>query len=476
MLGAMRRLFGISHPRRIPVRQVPLVRARYDAAQTTPDNMRHWAAADALSANTANSPIVRKTLRIRSRYEVANNTYAQGIVLTLANDTVGTGPRLQVRSDDATVSRTIEREWTAWAKAGRLADLLRTMRVAKAKDGEAFAMLARGGARPGAVNLALRLLEADQVATPDLTWAPNAVDGIELDAYGDPAIYHVLKEHPGDGCLAAGEYERVAAAAMLHYFRVDRPGQYRGIPEITSALPLFAQLRRYTSAVLGAAETAADFAAVLFTDAPPDGAADLDPLDHVRLEKRMATTLPAGWKLGQMDAKQPTTTYREFKAEVLNEIARCLNMPFNVAACNSSSYNYASGRLDHQTYFRSIQVEQSQLERVVLAPLFRAWLHEARLAIPALRDVPVDITIEWMWDGREHVDPAKEANAQATRLASHTTTLAAEYARAGKDWEAELRQRARELALMRELGLTDQQALPAATVPAATKDQTDEQD
>ena len=31
------------------------------------------------------------TLRNRARYEVANNSYARGIVLTLANDVVGTG-------------------------------------------------------------------------------------------------------------------------------------------------------------------------------------------------------------------------------------------------------------------------------------------------------------------------------------------------------------------------------------------------
>jgi hypothetical protein len=37
-------------------------------------------------------------------------------------------------------------------------------------------------------------------------------------------------------------------------------------------------------------------------------------------------------------------------------------MPFNVAAGNSSGYNYASGRLDHQTYFKAIRVEQAQLE------------------------------------------------------------------------------------------------------------------
>jgi len=59
----------------------------------------------------------------------------------------------------------------------------------------------------------------------------------------------------------------------------------------------------------------------------------------------------------------------------------------------------------------------------------------------------------WFWDGHEHVDPAKEATAQATRLASHTTTLAAEYARQGKDRETELRQRAKEVALAKELGL-----------------------
>ena len=57
---------------------------RYDAAITNDDNRRHWAAADHLSANSANSAAVRRTLRARARYEVANNSYARGIVLTLA--------------------------------------------------------------------------------------------------------------------------------------------------------------------------------------------------------------------------------------------------------------------------------------------------------------------------------------------------------------------------------------------------------
>ena len=74
----------------------------------------------------------------------------------------------------------------------------------------------------------------------------------------------------------------------------------------------------------------------------------------------------------------------------------------------------------------------------------------------------------YFFDGNEHVDPAKEANAQATRLASHSTTLAYEYARQGRDWEAALKQRAKEVAMMRELGL--------ATEPVPVADEPDDED
>ena len=63
--------------------------------------------------------------------------------------------------------------------------------------------------------------------------------------------------------------------------------------------------------------------------------------------------------------------------------------------------------------------------------------------------------------GSHLVDPFKEARAQETRLRNQTTTLAHEYARQGKDWETELRQKAREKKLMAELGLTESEALPA---------------
>jgi lambda family phage portal protein len=457
------------------------LQARYDAAQTTPENRRHWAQADHLSADAAMGADVRRVLRSRARYEVANNSYAKGIVATLANYVVGTGPRLQMLTDDPEANHLIEQEFGRWAKAIALPHKLRTMRVAQCESGECFGLLTSNPRIAAPVQLDLRLIEADQVATPPGAvglldcWTvrrgypnsqtdqqPNSpVDGIVFDGFGNPIAYYVLRRHPGDQrAWQAGPdaYDLMPVESVVHLFRAERPGQSRGIPEITSSLSLFATLRRYTLAVLAAAEQAALPSGVIYTDAPADAEiAGVEPMDTVEMDRGTWLTMPYGWKIGQVKAEQPTTVYGDFKHEVINEIARCLNMPFNVAAGNSSGYNYASGRLDHQAFFKAIRIDQHHLGDMVLDRLLKAWLDEAVLIegyLPQwLRQRGIDLPHQWFWDGFEHVDPAKEANAQATRLQSNTTTLAIEYARQGLDWEAELRQRAREVALMRELGL-----------------------
>lgn len=461
-----------------------IVRAKFDSAQTNADNRRHWASADGLSPNAAINPEVRRVLRNRARYEVGNNSYAKGIVLTLANDAIGTGPRLQILTDDSEANDRVEHAFERWAQAVDLPEKLRTMRMARAESGEAFAILTNNPHVDSPIKLDVKLIEPDQVTTPHLRLAkPDEVDGIVFDKHGNTVAYRVLRHHPGDAGAWShnfGDFDTIPADSMVHYFRADRPGQWRGIPDITPALPLFAQLRRYTLAVIAAAETAADFAAVIYTDAPANGEADpLEPMDMVELEKRLATVLPGGWKLGQVHAEQPATTYAEFKREILNEIARCLNMPFNVAAGNSSGYNYASGRLDHQTYFKSIRVEQNHLQTAVLDRILRAWLHEAVLIeglLPqSMRRIDSFVPHTWFWDGVEHVDPAKEASAQSTRLSSHTTTLAIEFARQGRDWEEELKQRAKEVALMKELGLSPAEAKPNASPDKDEEDASEEQ-
>lgn len=440
--------------------QVPIRSNKYDAAQTTTKNEKHWSMADSLGPNLSASPTVRATLRNRSRYETANNSYCLGMVQTLADYQVGTGPTLQMLTADAKGNKVAEEEFNDWCEAVDFAQKLWTMRVGVAVDGEAFAVMITNPMLKTKVKLDFRLIEPEMVTTPLEEYTnPNVYDGIEYDKYGNVVAYYVLDEHPSDVRVSVKQtYTRYAAEHVLHWFKPLRAGQKRGIPETTPSLHLFANLRRYTGAVLSSAEVAAALALTLYTDAPAGAeAADLEAMDVIDFDRQMATVLPEGWKLAQTQAEQPTTTYAEFKKEIINEIARGLNLPFNVAAGNSAGYNYASGRLDHQAFFKRNTVERCSLERCATDRLFEAWMMEAVLwenYLPrSIRMLP-KWKHQWFYDGDEHVDPTKEAAAQDTHLKNHTTTYAEEYAKKGKDWQVEFEQVAKEKEEMERLGIT----------------------
>ena len=448
--------------------------AKYDAAQTTSENSRHWLQADHLSANAANSAFVRRILRNRSRYEVGNNSYASAMVKTMAYDVVGTGPRLQLLTPDKVLNKRVETSFRDWADEIRLAAKLRTMRMTRAVDGEVFAVKGSNRTLQSKIKLDLRLLEGDQVADPnDIMSGANPADGITLDRYGNPKEYKVLRTHPGDTFMPSTfDFDVVPARSMIHWYRVDRPAQLRGIPETTPALSLFSQLRRYILAILAAAETAADFAAVLYSDGPATQGDTPDPMDVIELERRMATVLPEGWKLGQMKPDAVTPVIREFKREMLTEAFRCMLMPYNIGAGDSSDHNYASGRLDGQGYNRVVTIDRDDCRVFVLHSLMHTWFDLASLVgiLPRELFEAGPVPHAWFWDGRGHDDPVKEEKAIDMRLGNRTSSYAREFAARGLDWEEEFAQIAKEQEMMQRLKITPGQ------VSSRLSDESDETD
>jgi capsid protein len=382
-------------------------------------------------------------------------------------------------TDYPDLNRRVELDFMMWATAVSLAEKLRTMRIARCQDGESFGILGYNPKVLHEVKLDLKLIEADQVASAwGLGLDDREVDGIIFDDYGNPEIYRVMKHHPGGinfSCI--DDFIDVPGSAMLHNFRQDRPGLHRGIPELTPALSLFAYLRRFSLATLSTAESAANFSGVLYTDAPADGESDeVRTLDSFELEKNTLLAMPGGWKMSQLDPKHPSATYPEYVDKILDEIVRCILMPSNIAKGNSSGYNYASGRLDHQTYYKAIRVDQSFIASVILDKILMAWLREYFLIHPPIGKVtryPLPLH-SWFFDGMNHIDPMKESKALALRLKNNVTTLAHEFALMGRDWETELRQRAREKQLMRELELTDEEDASPSTNHNPIEDEEDE--
>lgn len=475
-------------------------RASYDAAKTFDENKNHWANADSLSANAANSLDVRVKLRTRSRYERANNGYAKGLIRGRTNDTVGTGARLQIDLPEAVVdsefdvtlttgtpttsaadlARRVEKLWCEWAEAVGLPEKARLLADAEDTDGEGFALLVANDKLPG-VRLDLRVIECDRVTTPGYAALDvTAVDGVVLDDAGQPVEYHVLRQHPGDGlawAFTASDFERVPARQVIHLFDRDRPEQARGIPILTPALPLYAIMRRYTLASLGSAELGAMISGVIESQLPPDTgptgagaeAPEYDTMDAIPFARNLLMTLPGGYTAKAFDSKNPSPSYREFKSEVLTEAGRAAGENRNTATGSSAEYNYSSGRLDHLPRQRGIKIRRERFERHLYDRLFRAWLAEAETLpgyLPAGLPAAAAWEWRWHWDGFESIDPVKDATAAQILKEIGLTTDADELAKVGKDWREHYAQLKREQDLRTSLGIVPPAPKPAAGQPA----------
>jgi capsid protein len=423
------------------------VAASYDAAGYSDEFKNYWAPADGLDADSANSFAVRQNLVRRSRYDVYNNGYSDGIATTYATDLIGRGPSLRMQSASEGFNRMVELAWYEWCKEIKFRRKLWCIAHAKHVDGEGIGILRRNANLSHAVKLDWVLHETEQCHTPYLPYGePGRIDGIHFDEYGNPTYYDILEHHPGSTQVMQNgfmEPERVQARFVTHWFKLRRPGQHRGIPECASTLNLGASARRWREATVAAAENIADFSLFIKTQFEPDEMDSVNPMSTIEIQKRMMTALPAGYDAFQPKAEQPTANHAEFSKSLVNEQARPKSMPYNKAACDSSSYNYASGRLDHQTYYGQLDVDRDDCNDLVLDQMFAVWFDAAVVAYGWLGGNPDAINRRavmhvWDWPKHQVADIGAEADAADKRLKNGTTSIASEHIASGLDPEDEL--------------------------------------
>lgn len=466
------------------------VRAGYEAANDGAINRAHFANADFLGPNSANSPEVAAAIRSKARHERENDGCLNGVGKQLGVDLIGTGPRLQINSTEPqrSAARQVEQHWRQWFRASVMLEKLRLIVEPRPFDGEVFGLFITNPTIGHPVKLDVSVIEADQVTTPTYGFANTnaSVDGIEYDQYGNPLVYHVLREHPGDGVFQYGakEFDRVPASQVIHWFRPDRPSQGRGVSEFAPVINTGAQLRRYSQATLTAAELTANITGAIETDLPisdgdegDEGTPTLKPGEKIRPTMGTILTLTNRAKLNIVKPEQPTSTHKEFVELKRSDLGRPVGISKNQVTGNSDGASYSSGRLDRLDPQARCWVERERFRLLVLDRLFVAWLAEATL----LGLVPASLNIHetgwnWNFDGFPSIDPWKDANAQEKRINTGVSNLAIECALDGYDWREVLTQRAEEIKLMRELGIPVPGDIPKAAIVAPPVDDDEEED
>lgn len=413
----------------------------YDAARTGTDMDPHWSFADALDPDCSHNRTVRQKLTQRSRYEAGSNGYYAGIVRTHCNMVVGVGPTLRMMTKNRDFNQLVEREFFAWCQASQFRRKLWSMCYAKTADGEAFSILQTNPGINGNVQLDQMLIECEQCQTPFYDGNIGKIDGIIQDEFGNVIGYDILPHHPG-GSFYGGVQQaiKVPASHVLHWFKLSRPGTHRGVPDLTSTLNVGGNARRFREATIAAAETAADIGAILSTGASGASADEPDPVapfTSVQFAKNMLMMAPMGWTASQMKGEHPNAQYGEFNRTLISEQSRPLSMPYNAAACDSSTYSFASGKLDTLCYRAAIDVERCDCNDLVLDPLFREWFREWSLTASTADHNFLPLH-QWDWPAHPVIDAVAESNSQDTNLKNGTQTLRQAYSEAGTDYEEAL--------------------------------------
>lgn len=434
----------------------------WEAAETTRLNQAHWQHAQDTPINQWLAEHLA-TLRARSTYESRQNGIVAGMQETHADDIVGPeGPTLQVESNDDAYNTAAETVWKDWFAAPTVRRNVSGPALLKLwirnlwRCGEFLSRLTTDPAAEGPVRLRLWPAHPRRLATPaELTGDPQTTMGIRFDAWGRPATYYIA-DQPINGQSLTLASHPWPADLILHEFLLDEEDQARGFPWLTPGLSAAADLRDYEDQVHDAARQQADQCGMLYTEA--DDAEVWKIPESTAVERRTWKMAPPKWKPFVYPATQPPVQFPPYRGEKLRDIGRARSVPLLLIRMDASGHNYSSARIDTQSYDRSVEGLQGWLGGTeqsygTLNRLVDEVLQEARFSVPLLRRRPARVVYRWTWPRRPHVDPLKEANADAVELGSGTLSLTQALAARGVTLEAHIATLARERKLLTEAGL-----------------------
>ena len=449
----------------------------------------------------------------RARDLARNSGLAGGYIQTAKDNIIGHQLRLNAIPDylllgrdkdwARTWSKQVEAEFRTWADTTEcdaahtqtLWGLARVALAAALMNGDHVTLpkwLPQNGARWAT---RLQNIESDRLSTPPREAAnPQLRGGVEIDGNGAPVAYWIQQQHPGDRYGLTGSWEppewvRVPAFTawgrrrVIHLHDKERPGQTRGAPVFTRVLREFRVSSEYVGNELHASAANALIAAFLETDMSQEAVSGLfgdsgaemmaqyqDPQSYLsqiysrfnrkKLDSGLIMPLPPGTRLSSFDTARPNVNFGEFMGHVSRYIAAGLNVPYELLMKDFTQSNYSSARaalLEAWRYFLSYRRTFTEL---FLAPIYALWFEEAvnrgSIDAPDYYDNPYAyLRARWTFAGRGWVDPVKEAVAAQTRIESGLSTLEAECAEQGHDWEELADQQAVEREYRAALNLPD---------------------
>lgn len=354
-------------------------------------------------------------LRERSRFLRRNNPYAHKAIELVTNNVVGKGIMTQINDDPDGGANQLWKDWAGTTQCdyeGRhnLADLQRIAMDAIVESGEII--IRKRFINDPEFPIKYQLLESDFLDTNKTDRGLGSgnfiMQGIEFGPDGKRVAYHLFENHPGSSARSNFSLtsNRIPADQIYHLFRLERPGQVRGVPWLSPCMIRLRDLDGFEDAQLMRAKIASLFVAFV-----RDISADFECEDTEDLGERMVPGmidhLPPGKSIEFADP--PTfENYKEFVGSQLRGIAAGLGLTYEALANDLSETNFSSGRMGWIEMDRNVQSWRKCL--MISGFMSNVESDFKLMALLRGRDYSTR-TFEHVAPRRELIDPEKELKA-----------------------------------------------------------------
>ena len=427
-------------------------------------------------ARSANADILPGSDRMRAaqRDAAMNAPIATAAINRLTTFVVGTGLMAIPAIDGAALGLSDE-DTAAWEQ--RLAHDFDAYMASKDVDAErkstGYALQAvqyRGAATSGdmlklrvmpdnqpgrRVSTAWKLIEADRLRNPAQV-ADGAIDprtgnvivgGVEVDSWGAPVAYHVLKQHPGDLVQRSANIvpERIEAwdralglPRVVHVFRKERPEQLRGVGVLATVIEPLKEITDLSDAELYAAVLSSMIAVVYkspgATPLPePDfgddegasageavaagGVMPPAPGPELRMDAGSILEIDSDAEVEIKSPGRPNSAFDPFFKAIVQQIGAAIGVPAGVLMLLFNS-SYTASKAELEAFYLHVRCERAWFGDDSCVPAYLCFVAEkvARgdYAMPGffadLDRRAAWCGVDWRGDGKISLNPAQEAN------------------------------------------------------------------
>lgn len=440
----------------------------------------------------------------RSVESVQNSGFMSGILQTCTDFVVGPGLRMAARPnvealgwDEKTARKftsDFEQRFRVWASDPKQCDAAGQMTLGQMQQavfasymltGEAlgFAPMIR---RPGSKRLSKLLLVPSQRLCQTTDETSRLYQGVRVDSYGMPIAYRI-KVKAGHMGWKEEEFDAVDADGRPLVFHLKEPiiGSTRNVSPFSAVLKVMRQYDQVFDAVVTKKLTQAMFAAVmrsniqglaafdgLFTDEDntvlnmekfSGSKADWYDVSKLNLENhgRIAHLFPND-DLEFVESKGPGELQDKINVWLLRELCRGAGVTYETGTNDFNGATYSSirmgGALEWLTVIRRRQNIIVPFCEMAAQIFLDEEIGTGRMDYPGgyrkfLEQREYAARTTWTGPAKPQADDFKTARAFEVKADMGATTLdeiASEY---GRDWDDDMRQRARENELAKELGM-----------------------